>query len=252
MRLQQDPQNPPLYTVEVFTKEGTDSQTCRDHILATTGTLPAIYDHGTHYVTHMRLTLEILKRLNDFEFVLEIMGDYTGTDASLGPAHNMGDAHISRGTREVVQESTTIEKSKSKTSRTVIYTIIGAVLLIALGSYIVSGGLLPNVNKNTISVPSFQISGLGAVSGQVKGPLGLPAIGSTIIAHKIQGLPGTDQRLPDYTVNSIISVDGKYIFNLPPGVYRFTVAFPDGTNHVVNGYAIWPGSTHTLDFTYRS
>ena len=96
MRLQQDPNNPPLYTVEVFTKEGTDSQTCRDHILATTGTLPAIYDHGTHYVTHMRLTLEILKRLNDFEFVLEIMGDYTGTDASLGPAHNMGDAHISR------------------------------------------------------------------------------------------------------------------------------------------------------------
>lgn len=96
MRLQQDPQNPPLYTVEVFTREGTDSQTCRDHILATTGTLPAIYDHGTHYVTHMKLTLEILKRLNDFEFVLEIMGDYTGTDASLGPAHNMGDAHISR------------------------------------------------------------------------------------------------------------------------------------------------------------
>jgi putative aminopeptidase FrvX len=102
MRLQKDPQNPPLYTVEVFTKEGTDSQASKNHILATTGTLPAIYDHGTHYVTHMRLTLEILKRLNDFEFVLEIMGDYTGTDASLGAAHNMGDAHISRGAPERV------------------------------------------------------------------------------------------------------------------------------------------------------
>jgi hypothetical protein len=92
-----------MYTVEVFTKEGTDSQACRGHILATTGTVPAIYDHGTHYVTHMRLTLEILKRLNDFEFVLEVMGDYTGTDASLGPAHDMGDAHIIRWPREYVQ-----------------------------------------------------------------------------------------------------------------------------------------------------
>ena len=53
----------PMYTVEVFTKVVTDSQKCKDHILATTGTVPGIYDKGTHYVTHMRLTLEILKRI---------------------------------------------------------------------------------------------------------------------------------------------------------------------------------------------
>lgn len=56
----------------------------------------AIYDNGTHYVTHMRLTLEILKRLNDFDFVLEVMGDYTCTETSLGPMHEIGDAHIDR------------------------------------------------------------------------------------------------------------------------------------------------------------
>jgi hypothetical protein len=39
----------------------------------------------------MRLTPEILKKLNDFEHVLEIMGDYTGTDASQGPSHSLGD-----------------------------------------------------------------------------------------------------------------------------------------------------------------
>ena len=61
------------------------------HILNTTGMVPAIYDKGTHYVTHMRLTPEILKKLNDFEHVLEIMGDYTGTDASQGPSHSLGD-----------------------------------------------------------------------------------------------------------------------------------------------------------------
>ena len=30
-------------------------------------------------VTNMRLTLEILKTLQDFDFVLEVTGDYTGT-----------------------------------------------------------------------------------------------------------------------------------------------------------------------------
>jgi hypothetical protein len=95
LRMYQDPvknkNKGPMYTVEVFTKKGTDSQKCRDHILATTGTVPAIYDKGTHYVTHMRLTLEILKRLNDFDYVLGVMGDYTGSNPSIGPMHEFGD-----------------------------------------------------------------------------------------------------------------------------------------------------------------
>jgi hypothetical protein len=94
LRMQEDPQYKeagPMYTVEVFTKEGTDSEASRQRILNTTGVVPAIYDNGTHYVTHMRLTPEILKKLNDIEYVLEVMGDYTGTDASIGPQHNIGD-----------------------------------------------------------------------------------------------------------------------------------------------------------------
>jgi len=94
LRMQEDPTYKdvgPMYTVEVFTKEGTDSEASKRHILKTTGMAPAIYDKGTHYVTHMRLTPEILKKLNDFEHVLEIMGDYTATDASTGPRHNLGD-----------------------------------------------------------------------------------------------------------------------------------------------------------------
>jgi hypothetical protein len=90
--LQQDPKNPaPMYTVEVFTKEGTDPQKSRDHILQTTGSVPAIYDKGTHYVSHHRLNLAILKKLNDIDYVLEVMGDYTGSDASIGPRHDKGD-----------------------------------------------------------------------------------------------------------------------------------------------------------------
>jgi hypothetical protein len=80
-----------MYTVEVFTKKGTDSQKCKDHILATTGKVPGIYDKGTHYVTHMRLTLKILKKLNDFDYVLGVMGDYTGSNPSMGPRYDVGD-----------------------------------------------------------------------------------------------------------------------------------------------------------------
>lgn len=94
LRMQEDPQYKevgPMYTVEVFTKDGTDPEASRSHILKTSGMVPAIYDTGTHYVTHMRLTPKILKKLNDIEYVLDVMGDYTGTDASIGPRHNLGD-----------------------------------------------------------------------------------------------------------------------------------------------------------------
>jgi hypothetical protein len=94
LRIQEDPESKEvgqMYTVEVFTKEGTDPEASKRHILKTTGMVPAIYDKGTHYVTHMRLTPEILKKLNDIEYVLEVTGDYTGTDASMGPRHGLGD-----------------------------------------------------------------------------------------------------------------------------------------------------------------
>jgi hypothetical protein len=94
LRMQEDPQYREvglMYTLEVFTKEGLDPEVSRKHILKTTGMVPAIYDKGTHYVTHMRLTPAILKKLNDIEYVIDVMGDYTGTDASIGPRHNVGD-----------------------------------------------------------------------------------------------------------------------------------------------------------------
>ncbi len=78
-RLDLDPKSiAPVYTVEVFTKDGTGAEKSRDHIMQTTGTVPSIYDNNTHYVSTHRLTLEILKKLNDIDYVLEVMGDYNG------------------------------------------------------------------------------------------------------------------------------------------------------------------------------
>jgi hypothetical protein len=89
-----------------------------------------------------------------------------------------------------------------------IYTAIGILGAIALAGFIISGGLLPNVNKGTVSLsPSSNIPLVrGAVYGHVSGPAGLPAIGTIVVAAEQQ---------TGHTVNSIISIDGNYYVQLP-------------------------------------
>ena len=87
IREQEKSERAPFYMVEVFTKPGTDSEWCKNYIWKTTGFVPAVYDKGTHYVTNMRLTLEILKKMDDFDFVREVTGDYTGTLTGRGASH---------------------------------------------------------------------------------------------------------------------------------------------------------------------
>jgi hypothetical protein len=88
IREHENPKNPPFYMVEIFTKEGTDSEAMKNRIFNNTGMLPAIYDHGTHYVTNQRLSLEILKEICNSEDVLEVTGDYTGTPTGRGASHD--------------------------------------------------------------------------------------------------------------------------------------------------------------------
>jgi hypothetical protein len=87
LREEEKSERAPFYMVEVFTKPGTNSEWCKSHIWKTTGFVPAIYDKGTHYVTNMRLTLDILKRLDEFDFVEEVTGDYSGTLTGVGASH---------------------------------------------------------------------------------------------------------------------------------------------------------------------
>jgi hypothetical protein len=87
VREEEKTERAPFYMVEVFTKSGTDSEWCKDHIWNSCGSVPAIYDHGTHYATNMRLTCDILKKLNDFNFVIDVSGDYTGSPTATGASH---------------------------------------------------------------------------------------------------------------------------------------------------------------------
>ena len=95
--------------------------------------------------------------------------------------------------------------------------------------------------------PSFD---LGTVEGKVIGPAGLPAIGASVIAEKEGGVITSVVKEEGYTANSFVTVDGSYSFNVPSGVYKITVVFPDGTNQIIENYAIWPSSSSSFDFKY--
>ena len=273
VRLNENPDKSPFYMVEIFTKPGTDSEALRQRIWNTTGMMPAIYDNGTHYVINQRLTLEKLKEISDSEDVIEVTGDYTGTLTGLGASHDTRRSeHTAISNYRTSQQATVLEppsplqakqdqkaskeydkdkkKKKSKITpyKPLIFVTIGVVVALAIGGFILSGGMPPNINQNnalqtqTSTTTSSSSDPSGALHGYVGGPAGLPAIGASIIAANQE---------TGFTENAIISLNGQYFLsNLPPGEYIVMVAYPDGTNRVVNEYQVESGSNHELNFSY--
>jgi hypothetical protein len=91
LRQQQNPREELMYTVEVFSDGSRNPENVKKDILAATGMVPAIYDQGTHYVVNHKITLETLDRIQKYHDVQEIKGEYTGSSASRGAAHERGE-----------------------------------------------------------------------------------------------------------------------------------------------------------------
>jgi Carboxypeptidase regulatory-like domain len=273
LREQENPKDAPFYMVEVFTKPGTNSQAKRDLIFNKTGMIPAIYDNGTHYVANHRLTSEMLEQICKDDDVLEVTGEYTGGIGGWGASHEHREhrrkqedeyddgssfsQHDQQQEQLLMKQQTLAEKGISKevkrkynqtivnksNYKPIIYTAIGILGAITLAGFIISGGLLPNVNKGTVtSSPSSNIPVvLGAIYGHVSGPAGLPAVGATVVAAEQQ---------TGHTVNSIISIDGNYYFEVPAGEYNVMAAFPDGTHKTISNFEVRSGVAQTHDFIY--
>ena len=64
----------PIYTLEAIIKQGANTDEIRDEIVKLTGMAPSFYLHGTQFVVSHELDLELLKYMNDREYVLEIKG----------------------------------------------------------------------------------------------------------------------------------------------------------------------------------
>jgi hypothetical protein len=89
--LRQRKEKGPIYTLEVFVKAGQDTNEIRNRIVTETGMVPAFYDEGTHIVVAHRVNFDMLKMINDIEFVDRIRGTYAGVQASIGPVYEKDD-----------------------------------------------------------------------------------------------------------------------------------------------------------------
>jgi hypothetical protein len=301
---QENPQvKPPIFMIEIFTEKmnQTELEWFKNHLsrVSGSGSVPAVYDNGSHFVINMKLTFDILKRLNDSKFVLEICGDYTGTVTAVGAAREYRPEEVLHGSdsssnskhnriihngsikrqknQEEEQEpqqhqkagtlastdmkmnlgtSSKDKKNNSNTNnyKTIIYTLTAIAGIAIITGFIISGGIFPNINtqstSSSLSSSQTSLADKGRVSGQITGPFGLPAVGASVIAYKQEGLPSSTDKSPGFTTNSIILVNGQYAFSLPSGLYRITVAYPDGKNQIIDNYAVWPGSDTSLDLKY--
>jgi hypothetical protein len=245
LRQMENPGVAPMYMVEVFLEPGIDSQKVRETVLQETGVAPAIYDNGTHIAAHHRLTLETLKGISEKEGVIEITGEYSGDFGNWAPSHEHRTHEKwhapSRAERSMGWEApaanATPESPKKNDYRIAAYVAAGIIGAMALAGFIISGGLLPNANVGQ-AIPAGTEPGV--LHGYVKGPGGLPAIGSTVLAV---------QQGTDFAASAFVSVNGQYYIDLPPGEYIIYVAFPDGTDKTTS-MQVQRGTANELNFAY--
>jgi hypothetical protein len=98
LRLRENPNDKPMYTLETFTEEGTNNEEIRNDVIQKTGMAPQFFDKGTHIVVHHKLDYNLLKYINDRPQVVEIRGTYMGSMASIGASHESS-ADTRRGER---------------------------------------------------------------------------------------------------------------------------------------------------------
>lgn len=94
LRLRENPNDRPMYTIETFTEEGTNQEEIRNDIIQKTGMAPQFFDKGTHIVVNHKLDYDVLKYINDHPKVVEVKGTYMGSMASIGASYeSSADAH---------------------------------------------------------------------------------------------------------------------------------------------------------------
>jgi hypothetical protein len=63
-----------IYTLEINLKPGQDLEEIRNRVVQVTGMVPSFYLHGTQMIVSHHLNLEMLKRINDLDSVVNIKG----------------------------------------------------------------------------------------------------------------------------------------------------------------------------------
>jgi hypothetical protein len=87
LRMREEPNVKPMYTIETFIEEGGNPEEIRQQVIRMTGVTPQMHDRATHLVAHHKLDYELLKQIQDHPKVKEVTGTYTGSDMSGGASH---------------------------------------------------------------------------------------------------------------------------------------------------------------------
>lgn len=107
----------------------------------------------------------------------------------------------------------------------------------------------PSVELLSATPSDVPSADTGEVSGFVTGSGGSPVEGASIVIYKIAPLIDSFEKKAGYTTYATTNYDGSYFFSdLPSGLYRVTVMYPDDSVHVIENYAVWPSSSSSYDF----
>ena len=101
-----------------------------------------------------------------------------------------------------------------------------------------------------IAIPATD---LGSVNGFVISSSGLPVSGASLLVYKHMGLTGSTDKNPSYSSSVTTNSNGAYSLNdLPSGLYKFTVTYPDGVVQIIDNFAVWPSSSSSYAFRANS
>lgn len=101
-----------------------------------------------------------------------------------------------------------------------------------------------------IAIPATD---LGSVNGFVISSSGLPVSGASLLVYKHMGLTGSTDKNPGYSSSVTTNSNGAYSLNdLPSGLYKFTVTYPDGVVQIIDNFAVWPSSSSSYAFRANS
>lgn len=63
-----------IYTLEMILKPDQDTEQIRERVISVTGMAPGFYLKGTKMIVSHSINLNLLKRINDLDFVISIKG----------------------------------------------------------------------------------------------------------------------------------------------------------------------------------
>lgn len=220
------------YLLEVFTAQGTDSESFRQFLMERSGQSPAVYDNGTHFVIYAKVTLEDLDEISRHEGVEELTGDYTGDGMGTWASSH---EHTRKLEHEEKPVSDVKQNSKPKIRQERVAVAAGAtVAAIALAAALLGG------------VTSLSSTALGAEASMLFGTVtslsnGISPQGAIVVA--------TDQA-GGQTYSATVSGDGHYSINLPAGTYALTVGYTDGTTKTLDSVTVASGVAQELNVSF--